>query len=390
MTKKNFLAVRAFSVGLVLSAVSVLMICGCSKKETSAKNSSQKVVRINYQTGTLCAAPVHVAMKKGLFEEELAKIGQTAEYVNVIEGGPTLAELIGSGKVDAGYGLYATQLQAIENGLPISYTSGIHTGCTKYYVRADSDIHSVKDLRGKKIGVPGLADSSVMNLKRKLLDVGIGVTADNNEVEFLAYSSSDLAIALNNGAVDAIGAHDPVATRAELAYGFRKILDTGTDEKFIHEYCCQQFVTHKLIKENPEGAAAVTRALQKASAFVEAEPLEAARIQIENNLVSGDLEFNSHLLDELNFIPSRSLGKQTFAKAARQLQQAGILKPETDIDKFIENGYVELPGVPDGYLYNSQTAEYIELSKPQTSMWRADCCSDNAEYTELSEPQTSL
>ena len=310
MTKKFFPVVRSVWTGLVLFTFSVFMICGCSKKEKAAKNTAQKVVRINYQTGTLCAAPVHIAMKKELFEEELAKIGQKAEYVNVVEGGPTLAELIGSGKVDAGYGLYATQLQAIENGLPISYTSGIHTGCTKYYVRADSDIQSVKDLRGKKIGVPGLADSSVMNLKRKLLDVGIGVTADNNEVEFLAYSSSDLAIALNNGAVDVIGAHDPVATRGELAYGFRKILDTGTDEKFVHEYCCQQFVTHKLLKENPEGAAAVTRALQKASAFVEAEPVEAARIQIESDLVSGDLDFNSKLLDELNFIPSRSLAKK--------------------------------------------------------------------------------
>ena len=204
-----------------------------------------------------------------------------------------------------------------------------------------------------------------MNLKRKLLDVGIGVTADNNEVEFLAYSSSDLAIALNNGAVDVIGAHDPVATRGELAYGFRKILDTGTDEKFVHEYCCQQFVTHKLLKENPEGAAAVTRALQKASAFVEAEPVEAARIQIESDLVSGDLEFNSKLLDELNFIPSRSLGKKTFEAAARQLQVAGILKPETDIDKFVETGYIELPGVPDGYIYDSEKGEYIEITEPR-------------------------
>lgn len=204
-----------------------------------------------------------------------------------------------------------------------------------------------------------------MNLKRKLLDVGIGVTADNNEVEFLAYSSSDLAIALNNGAVDVIGAHDPVATRGELAYGFRKIFDTGTDEKFVHEYCCQQFVTHKLLKENPEGAAAVTRALQKASAFVEAEPVEAARIQIENNLVSGDLDFNSKLLDELDFIPSRSLGKKTFEAAARQLQVAGILKAETDIEKFVKTGYIELPGVPDGYIYDSEKGEYIEITEPR-------------------------
>lgn len=357
---------------ILISVITLLaisfMFTACNKKqEASSQNSSQKVVRINFQTGTLCAAPVHVAMKMGLFDEELEKIGQKAEYVQVVEGGATLGEMIASGKVDAGYGLYATQLQAMENGLPISYTSGIHVGCTKYYVRADSDIYSAKDLRGKKIGVPGLADSSVMNLKRKLMDEGIGVTADNNEVEFVAYASSDLAIALNNGAVDVIGAHDPVATKGELAYGFRKILDTGIDEKFVNEYCCQQFVTHKLLRENPEGAAAVTRALQKASAYVEAEPRATALLQIENNLVAGDLDFNAALLDELNFIPSRSLGKKTFDSAARQLQDAGILKKTTDIEKFIEQGYVEVAGVPDGYSYDSATKTYSEINGVRTS-----------------------
>lgn len=184
------------SIFILGAALAVLALCSglisCSKKAAAtadgASSSAQKVVRINYQTGNLCGAPVHVAWKLGLFDEELAKIGQKAEYVVVVEGGATLAEMIASGKVDAGYGLYATQLQAMENGLPISFTSGIHIGCTKYYVRADSDIYSAADLRGKKIGVPGLADSSVMNLKRKLMDEGIGVTADNNEVEFIAYA----------------------------------------------------------------------------------------------------------------------------------------------------------------------------------------------------------
>ena len=356
---------KSLLMGMAL--VFFLSFTACNKKQVASSDSAQKVVRINFQTGTLCAAPVHVAMKMGLFEEELAAIGQKAEYVQVVEGGATLAEMIASGKVDAGYGLYATQLQAIENGLPISYTSGIHIGCTKYYVRADSKIQSVKDLRGAKIGVSGLADSSVMNLKRKLMDVGIGVTAENNEVEFLAYASSDLAIALNNGAVDVIGAHDPVATKGERAYNFRKILDTGTDEKFVNEYCCQQFVTHKLLRENPEGAAAVTRALQKASAFVEAEPRLAAQLQIENNLVAGDLDFNAELLEELNFIPSRSLGKKTFDKAARQLQEAGILKKSTDIEKFIAQGYIELFGVPDGYSYDKETKTYKEINGERTS-----------------------
>ncbi len=363
-------SIRLLAVAFaVVTAIAVLS--GCSKKQntnTASGGTEQKVVRINFSTGSLCHAPVHVAMALGLFEEELGKIGQKAEYVQVVEGGATLGEMIASGKVDAGYGLYATQLQAIENGLPISFTSGIHTGCTKYYVRADSDIYSAADLRGKTIGVPGLADSAVMNLKRKLIDVGIGVTADNNEVEFIAYASADLAIALNNGAVDAIGAHDPVATKGELAYGFRKILDTGTDEKFVNEYCCQQFVTHKLLNENPAGAAAVTRALQKAAAYVEAEPRAAAQLQIEKNYVAGDLDFNAALLEELFYQPSRSLGKKTFEDAARQLQQAGVLKATTNIEKFIEDGYIELYVVPDGYIYDSATKTYSEINGTRTSL----------------------
>ena len=112
---------------LIVAAASVLFL-GCSKKSTAAAsgNTEQKVVRINFSTGSLCHAPVHVAMKLGLFEEELAKIGQKAEYVQVVEGGATLGEMIASGKVDAGYGLYATQLQAMENGLPISFK--VHNG----------------------------------------------------------------------------------------------------------------------------------------------------------------------------------------------------------------------------------------------------------------------
>ena len=55
MTKKFFPVVRSVWTGLVLFTFSVFMICGCSKKQKAANNTAQKVVRINYQTGTLCA-----------------------------------------------------------------------------------------------------------------------------------------------------------------------------------------------------------------------------------------------------------------------------------------------------------------------------------------------
>lgn len=345
-------------------AVFVILFFGCKEKTNSSvskkADKEQKVVRIIYQSGNLCGAPVHIAMMNGLFEEELEKIGQKAEYIHLDVGQTSVAELVSSNKADAGFGLYATQIPSLENGLPIVFVSGIHTGCTKYYVSKDSPINSIKDLKNKTIGIPGLSDSSVMTMRRLLLRNGIN-SKDNAEISFIQYPASELPLALEKGSVDVIGLHDPVATKSEIAYDLKKIFDTGLDEQFKYDYCCQIFVTQDLIDSNPEGAAAYVRAMQKASAFVEAEPRKAAEIQIVNDLVSGDLDFNAKLLEELNFIPSKSNGLKTFVTAAFELQQAGVLKTTTDISKLVSEHYKSLDGVPESYTYDPKTGIYTEI-----------------------------
>ena len=50
--------------GLTLAALALTTAyTSCSKKQAASGETAQKVVRINFQTGSLCAAPVHVAMK---------------------------------------------------------------------------------------------------------------------------------------------------------------------------------------------------------------------------------------------------------------------------------------------------------------------------------------
>lgn len=39
---------------------------------------------------------------------------------------------------------------------------------------------------------------------------------------------------------------------------------------------------------------------------------------------------------------------------ARALQEIGILKPETDIEAFIKNAFVELPDVPDSVVLEGE------------------------------------
>ena len=338
-------------------AFTTFTACSAGDAGANAKQSNDDVdIVIGTANGSLCLAPLHIAIDNGYFEEEFKAAGVTwrVEEIDLAN----ISELVASEKIDASTQLAGAMIPQIDNGLEITFTAGLHTGCTKYYVK-DTSINSVADLKGKKIGVPAIGDSSVIALKRKLYDEGIGVTTDNLEVEWGVYSLTDLPLALENGAIDVAALHDPVAYSAEQEYGFKKILDLSTDEKFANEYCCMAFVTSKLAETNPEAAAAYTRAMLKASAFVEANPREAAKIQIDNNQCSGDLEVNASLLESYNYGPSVSIASTTINDAATELIRIGELKAD-DPAVFSEKAFKKFEGVPDTFVYKDGKFEEVK------------------------------
>ena len=348
---------RKISLLLSMVMLGCIVLTGCGKgSEETGNTSSGTVVKIGFAKGSLCLAPLHLAYLNGYFEEEFKSAGISWEMEEVDLS--QAAELLAAGKINACVGLTASLIQPIDNGLDITFTTGLHTGCTKYYVQANSSINTPADLKGKKIGVPGLGDSSTMNLKRKLNDLGIGVTTGNMQVTFVSYSLTDLPLALSNGAVDAVALHDPVAYKAEQTYGFKKILDTGTDAKFLGEYCCESYVTTELATANPKAAAAYTRAMQKAAAFIQASPSEAAKIQIDNGYCAGELETNAKLLQSYNYSPSVSAGLKTFKSAAEELKTIGDLKKDTDVEKFTSLHFTTFEGVSDSIKYDAATKTF--------------------------------
>ena len=324
-----------------------------STEAAPASENAGTVVRIQVSRDTVCGVAMQIAAENGYFEEELAAIGQSCE-ITVAASSETY-ELLTSGKIDAAFGLACNFITPISNGLAVSFVTGVHKGCTKFYTKADSGITSVEELRGKKIGVPTLVDSSTLELKRKLNDLGIVVNGPDAEVEFVAYAMSDLAMALDNGAVDAIGVHEPMGYMIEANYDVTKILDTGEDEKFKDEYCCMALVTREMIENNPEGAAAFARAVQKGAAFAQANPEEAARIQLEGGYVSGELDRNAAVIESLDFNPGVEQARVTFSRAFKDLQSSGDLDASLDEAEFTEKAFPVLDGVPETTTYDVET-----------------------------------
>lgn len=343
--KKNGIFSRVLSGVLAGTLALSLSACGSSSSADSsatdgASDSGTTHLRLIYSP-SLCAAPMYIAIENGYFEDE----GLDVEQVTV--DAAHVSEAIGADQVDVGMGLIGKLLQPLENGLPIKFTTGLHTGCTKLLVPGDSDIKSITDLKGKKIGVPGLADAATVVSKRSLSAAGIGVTEQNMEVEFSVYSRNDLPQALENGAVDAIALGDPTASIAEEQYGLTALIDTATDPEYKDEYCCAAFVTSKLASENPAAAAAFTRAVQKASQWVQENPDETAKIIVDKQYISGDVDFCAQILKTYNYKPSVQGGYDALKQNAQELTEIGILKEGTDATKFADNAYIFFDDVPD-------------------------------------------
>ncbi|MDR2350770.1 MAG: ABC transporter substrate-binding protein [Deltaproteobacteria bacterium] len=323
-------------VSCVLAVALSVLVSG------TALHSQPKVIKLKAgYNGSLCEGPVHISQEKGFFAEE----GLDVELVKLAPG--TNFEAITAGQIDASFGLLATLIQPLSNGLPIKITTGLHTGCDKILVKPDSGIKTVADLKGKRIGVPSLTSSPIMFARRGLAHAGVKVGDKDSEVEFLVFENSELPLALERGAIDAISANDPVASLAAKNNNLTILLDSAADEPFSLQYCCAAYVSDELVSDNPEAAARYTRAMQKAAAWIQRNPDETARIQVEKKYVAGDAAFNASVLKTFRYIPSVSGAYDAFGVTAGELKDIGILGAKVDVKVLHENSFAKLPGVPD-------------------------------------------
>ncbi len=277
---------------LILAAVTALAGCSVSSSDTASESSGSTSAETKAQEykygsidipgkdGALCGAPIYIAYENGYFADEGFDVNLISTDFEARKIG------LNNGSIPIVNGDFQF-FPSIENGIDVKVVDGLHEGCIKFAVRPDSDISTVEDLKGKKIGVDEIGGTPHQVASLWLENAGISADPSKNEVTFLPYSDGNLEFeALANGEIDVAALWDPLGSIHEKAGDVRIIFDLGTDEYFADHFCCFLYASNKVLEEDPEKVAALLRAYRRAQEWIYENPEESVDIIINRNYAS--------------------------------------------------------------------------------------------------------
>jgi NitT/TauT family transport system substrate-binding protein len=338
----------------IMASAMALVLGGCGKKDEKAAPSNK--IRVGY-VGLTCEAPIFTAVEKGFFKEEGLEVELVrCEWKNY-------KDVLALGGYDITHHLVMYFLKPIEQGLDVKFTGGIHRGCLRVQAPVNSPIKTVKDLRGKRIGVPGMGTPPFIFANRVLGANGIDASKD---ITWLVYPAGELGLALEKGELDAIADSEPIGSMLVAQGKVRNIADQANDLPYSEEYCCAVIVSGKYLKANPEKAAGATRALLKAAKWVETNPKAAAELSVKGKYLASTADHNAVAISHLRYVPSVSGAQKAVISAAEEMKIAGMLSPSTDVAKLADKAFVKLNGVTDEWLQSLQVEKIADAQVTPT------------------------
>src|SRR5438874_10960284 len=244
-------------------------------------------------------------------------------------------------------------LKPIEQGLDVRFVGGVHTGCLRVQTAVDSPIQKIQDLKGKRIGVPGMGTPPFVFANRVFGTHGVDASKD---ITWKVYPAGELGLALKKGEVDAVADAEPIGSLL-IAQGIARNIegmDEATDMPYADEYCCEIIANGKWIDANPDTAARTTRAILRGAKWVQENPKAAAELAIEKKYLASTVELNTVAISRLKYIPTVSDAEQTLYTAAKEMREAKMLSPNTDTDALAKRAFFHLDGVTDEWIKTVQ------------------------------------
>jgi NitT/TauT family transport system substrate-binding protein len=218
----------------------------------------------------MCTAPQYVA------EELLRAEGFTdVHYLDMPPGGT--APALGHGKIDISMEYAPVLAIALDAGEPITLLAGVMVGCIELF--ANKSVQGVAELKGRKVGVPGLGGSAHALVSLMAANVGLEPAKDINWVT--AESAERLVELFAHGEVDAYLGQPPVSQDLRARHIGQVIVNSAVDGPWSQYFCCILGGNRDYIRKYPVATKRALRAVLKATDLCATEPDRAARRIVE-------------------------------------------------------------------------------------------------------------
>ena len=197
-------------------ALTVAVLASLASRMTFAAGREMEKVRIGYSVGGLIPFPLIVAKENRFFEQA----GLEVELINIP---PTIAvTALISGDIQ--YVIFAgTTINAAVRGLPVKLVM-VYNDRPLFSLMSRPEIRSIKELKGKVLGVATLTSGESFLSRRLLKEAGID--ADKEMTLRVIGNTPDRLQALRAGSVDATTLTLPVDILAERM-GLRRLAFMG-------------------------------------------------------------------------------------------------------------------------------------------------------------------
>lgn len=274
--------------------------------------------------------PIYLATMLGYFEEE----GIDMEILDMNIAGPQALQAVDVGDAETTTTSNVALINGVYSGLKVTAITDLQTAQTirpieKFYVRAEDNINSVKDLKGKVIGI-NLVKSSFHYTWLMMLDRNGMIPED---VVFVQIPFAQLPEALVNGVVDAIGVLTPYDALADKMDGL-EILFTDVDAFGGENQFSTCVVSSDFMNEHADMMDNFMRAVCKAITWANSNPKEASK------LIGKWANVDPALIYDYKFVSDGMIWKDSLIYWRDFLSELeGIIPADFDVEKCYTNRF---------------------------------------------------
>jgi len=231
------------------------------------------------------------------------------------------SKLVATGAADLNMSFGLTTLIRVDAGEPVIMLGGVHAG--RYELFGTEAVQSVRDLRGRKVGIPGTGSSHHLFLSIMTSYVGLDPRRD---ISWVSLSREEAKQQLAEGKIDAFLGFPPDPQELRAKGIGHIVLNSSTDQPWSQYFCCMVVGNLDFVRRNPVATKRALRALLRATDQCATQPARSAQFLVDKGYVQSR-DYALQTLSDVQYREWRDYNPEDSVRFfALRLHEVGMVK----------------------------------------------------------------